>query len=84
MPSVDPTKGAFGSDPLKALKTYRSGKVLMEADVCHKSHYSNNKSDIFFGQNANTFVVGRPMLEVGCSLKVVAAINRVDGSSDPA
>eukprot|EP00746_Dinoflagellata_sp_MGD_P017173 gnl/MRDRNA2_/MRDRNA2_139225_c0_seq1.p1 gnl/MRDRNA2_/MRDRNA2_139225_c0~~gnl/MRDRNA2_/MRDRNA2_139225_c0_seq1.p1 ORF type:complete len:335 (-),score=68.91 gnl/MRDRNA2_/MRDRNA2_139225_c0_seq1:110-1114(-) len=79
MPSVDPAKGVFGPDPLKALTSYRSGKILMEADLCHGPHYASNKGDIFFGQNANTLVVGRPMLEVGGALSVVMSSGLVDG-----
>lgn len=70
MPSIDPARGTFGQDPLNSLKAYRSGKILMEADVRHKDHYRKNKGDIFFGQNAHSVVVGRPTLSVGGTLRV--------------
>lgn len=76
MPRVDPATGQVGADPMKTLKPYRGGHVLLQDDaqLRHRSHYAANKGEIFFGQNINVAVQGFAVLRVGDPLAVAAAL----------
>lgn len=52
VPRVDPATGINGADPIRAMKPYRSGKVLGSQSNTHQGHYASNRGDTFFGQNA--------------------------------
>jgi len=72
IPRVNPTTGIPDPDPLKAMRSYRSGHELEKTESPHRAHYESHKSSIFFGQNANATVSGEAVLHVGDSFTIEA------------
>lgn len=69
VPNVDQKIGQRtpGGQPIKALRSYRTGKLLQKTAKLHKSHFEDpeNLTEAFFGQNAHLEFFPGVRLEVG-------------------